>query len=394
MQLHHYTQLYKTYATKDLELLLHSAPYFGAGHIVLAKKYYTEKNIAFNEQLKLASLYTADRKVLYSFIHQPIVNMVTVANEAALIIEEVTPIVTEVETPEPAVVIDNSAMHTLAQSILNADDAILNTTKANAQLAQLVDNVLLNDTTITPNNTAESIVITQNIEPTTIEKNAVPIVELEILIIEPAVTTVEVTDVVDDIDERIENTTIAVEEEIIIPTEEIIEVPIITETPVVEIEKITPVKNYKAIHINDTVSFFDWLNIGTTSVIETNSQQVALPIVSENNPEVPEKTFAEKNAEFKKRKKSLIEKFIIDEPRITPGKAKMYSPAEKAKESVVENDDLVSETLVNIYAKQGMYRKAIKSLHKLSEKYPEKSAYFANQILTIKEYLLNNNIKY
>jgi hypothetical protein len=393
MQLHHYTQLYNTYATKDLELLLHSAPYFGAGHIVLAKKYYTEKNIAFNEQLKLASLYTADRKVLYSFIHQPVVNTVAVANEVAIIVDEITPVVTKVETAEPAIIIDNSAMHTLAQSILNADDALLKTTKANAQLAQLVDDVLLNDTTITPNNTAESIVITQHIEPITIAENVVPIVELETLIIEPTVTNVEVTNVV-VIDENIENTTIAVEEELIITTEEIIEVAIVIETPVVEIEKITPEKSYKVIHINDTVSFFDWLNIGTTSVIETNSQQVAPPIVTKNQPEVPEKTFAEKNAEFKKRKKSLIEKFIIDEPRITPGKAKMYSPAEKAKESVVENDDLVSETLVNIYAKQGMYRKAIKSLHKLSEKYPEKSAYFANQILTIKEYLLTNNIKY
>ena len=211
--------------------------------------------------------------------------------------------------------------------------------------------------------------------------------------IEPNAITEEVINVV-SIDESIENTTTVVDEEVIIPTEEITETPILIETPVIEIEKITPKKNYKAIHINDTVSFFDWLNIGTTSVIETNSQQVAPPIVTKNQPEVPEKTFAEKNAEFKKRKKSLIEKFIIDEPRITPGKAKMYSPAEKAKESVVENDDLVSETLVNIYAKQGMYRKAIKSLHKLSEKYPEKSTYFANQILTIKEYLLNNNIKY
>ncbi len=393
MQLHHYTQLYNTYATKDLELLLHSAPYFGAGHIVLAKKYYTEKNIAFNEQLKLASLYTADRKVLYSFIHQPIVNAVAVANEVAIIVEEITPVITEVKAIEPAVVIDNSAMHTLAQSILNADDALLNTTKANAQLAQLVNDVLLNDTTITPNTTPESIVITQNIEPITITENVVPIVELQAPVIAPPVTNVEVTNVV-VIDESIENTTIAVEEELIIPTEEIIEVPIIIETPVVELEKIAPIKNYKAIHINDTVSFFDWLNIGTTSVIETNSQQVAPPIVNETLPEVPEKTFEEKNAEFKKLKKSLIEKFIIDEPRITPGKAKMYSPAEKAKESVVENDDLVSETLVNIYAKQGMYRKAIKSLHKLSEKYPEKSTYFANQILTIKEYLLNNNIKY
>jgi hypothetical protein len=363
MQLHHYTQLYNTYATKDLELLLHSAPYFGAGHIVLAKKYYTEKNIAFNEQLKLASLYTADRKVLYSFIHQPVVNTVAVANEVAIIVDEITPVVTKVETAEPAVVIDSSAMHTLAQSILNADDALLNTTKANAQLAQLVDDVLLNDTTITPNTTTESIVITQNIEPITIAENVVPIVELETLIIEPTVTNVEVTNVV-VIDENIENTTIAVEEELIITTEEIIEVAIVIETPVVEIEKITPEKSYKVIHINDTVSFFDWLNIGTTSVIETNSQQVAPPIVTKNQPEVPEKTFAEKNAEFKKRKKSLIEKFIIDEPRITPGKAKMYSPAEKAKESVVENDDLVSETLVNIYAKQGMYRKAIKSLQK------------------------------
>ncbi|MBC7413016.1 MAG: hypothetical protein H7331_11265 [Bacteroidia bacterium] len=391
MQPHHYTQLYNTYATKDLELLLHSAPYFGAGHIVLAKKYYNEKNIAFNEQLKLASLYTADRKVLYSFIHQPIINKVAVANEIVAIENEYKPIITETKTLQPTVVIDNSAMYTLAQSILNADDAIINTNKANAQLAQLVDDVLLNDVTNIINTTPESIVITQNIEPLSIEGNIVPIIDTDIQIIETILVTTNFDNVI-VIDESITKTIVA--EKVIVLTEEVIVIPIVIETPIVEIEKITPNKNYKLIHINDTISFFDWLNIGTTSVIETNSQQVTPAIATENKPELAEKTFAEKNAEFKKRKKTLIEKFIIDEPRITPGKAKMYSPAEKAKESVAENDDLVSETLVSIYTKQGMYRKAIKSLHKLSEKYPEKSTYFANQILTIKEYLLNNNIKY
>ena len=51
-----------------------------------------------------------------------------------------------------------------------------------------------------------------------------------------------------------------------------------------------------------------------------------------------------------------------------------------ARLSVKENDDLVTETLANIYAQQGNTDKAISAYEKLALKYPEKRIYFANLI--------------
>jgi tetratricopeptide (TPR) repeat protein len=55
-----------------------------------------------------------------------------------------------------------------------------------------------------------------------------------------------------------------------------------------------------------------------------------------------------------------------------------------AKQSVEEDEDLVTETLANIYYKQGHYKKAIRIYEKLCLIYPHKMAYFASLIQKIK----------
>jgi len=54
-----------------------------------------------------------------------------------------------------------------------------------------------------------------------------------------------------------------------------------------------------------------------------------------------------------------------------------------------EPEEPITETLANIYAQQGYYKKAIGIFEKLSLKYPEKSTYFAGRIEKIKS-LMNN----
>lgn len=88
-----------------------------------------------------------------------------------------------------------------------------------------------------------------------------------------------------------------------------------------------------------------------------------------------------KNPEHQSR---IIDRFIEEEPRITPIKATIYNPVNMARKSTVQPDDVVTETLAMIYAQQGNFEKAISFYEKLSLKFPEKSVYFATLIQDLK----------
>ncbi len=78
-----------------------------------------------------------------------------------------------------------------------------------------------------------------------------------------------------------------------------------------------------------------------------------------------------------KTKEEILDEFIKNQPSITRPKATFFNPLDVAKESVVDQESIVSETLATIYYDQGHLQKAIKIYQKLSLKYPEKSSYFA-----------------
>ncbi|HNY02745.1 MAG TPA: hypothetical protein PKG48_09170, partial [Bacteroidales bacterium] len=79
-------------------------------------------------------------------------------------------------------------------------------------------------------------------------------------------------------------------------------------------------------------------------------------------------------------KMALIDRFILEEPRISKPKATFFSPADSAIRSSLDEEEIVSETLAQLYAKQGNIQKAIHIYEKLSLINQEKSRYFAAQI--------------
>lgn len=101
-----------------------------------------------------------------------------------------------------------------------------------------------------------------------------------------------------------------------------------------------------------------------------------------NDPVPP---LVDKTLDPEEKKQSLIDQFIEKDPKITPGKAELFSTENLAKMSVVEDESFVTETMAQIYAKQGAWRKAKKAYEMLSLKFPEKSIYFANQIKKLQE---------
>lgn len=107
---------------------------------------------------------------------------------------------------------------------------------------------------------------------------------------------------------------------------------------------------------NETHSFNQWLQLS-----------VKKPIVREE--------VSERKAEDKA---SIIDRFIKNNPKITPAKKGVDIDISIAKNK--EDSSLMTETLARVYLEQKKYDSAIKAYKILSLKYPEKSGFFADQI--------------
>ncbi len=80
----------------------------------------------------------------------------------------------------------------------------------------------------------------------------------------------------------------------------------------------------------------------------------------------------------------LIDKFLKEDPRIQVKKDLPEKQEDLSAKSTTDDSLLVSETLATVYLKQGKKDKALIIFEKLCLKYPEKSSYFAEKILTLK----------
>ena len=82
--------------------------------------------------------------------------------------------------------------------------------------------------------------------------------------------------------------------------------------------------------------------------------------------------------------KQLIDNFIDKKISISkPKKTTFFNSIDVAKESLIENESLITPTLAMVYLEQGHYDKAILAYKKLCLKYPEKNSFFADQIKLI-----------
>jgi hypothetical protein len=110
---------------------------------------------------------------------------------------------------------------------------------------------------------------------------------------------------------------------------------------------------------SETFSFNQWLQLSTKT-----------PIIRE-----------ETATDEAHKKKSIIEKFIENNPKIAP-----LSKDKNLSVLVTQNkqdSSLMTETLAKVYLEQKKYENAIQAYRILSLKYPEKSGFFADQIKRI-----------
>ena len=112
-------------------------------------------------------------------------------------------------------------------------------------------------------------------------------------------------------------------------------------------------------------------------------------IIENKIAELEKKKKASKKTEKKLSKAEIIDKFIAENPSISRPKQEFFNPISAAQESVIDQENIVSETLAMIYEKQGYFEKAISIYEKLKLKHPEKSITFAVRINELKNKLNN-----
>ena len=124
-------------------------------------------------------------------------------------------------------------------------------------------------------------------------------------------------------------------------------------------------------------SFQEWLQLSKFQPIIREEK-----VVEQENPS---------EVDFEKqKKKELIDKFIETSPKITPIKHDTVPPSIIFEPSNTDNSSLMTETLARVYLEQKKYQKAIQAYQILILKYPEKSSFFADRILDIKNLQQNN----
>lgn len=168
------------------------------------------------------------------------------------------------------------------------------------------------------------------------------------------------------------------------------------ETPttslVEEIEEKLEIGKPLAFEAEEKYSFQEWLKLSKQQPILRNLDTKNEGTQLEN--EEKEEIITEEEKKFQKsleKKQALIDKFIETNPKIIPTKKATACPI-NIELSVQENNSLMTETLAKIYLEQKKYQKAIQAYEILILKYPEKSSFFANQIIDIKALQQHNSL--
>lgn len=127
-------------------------------------------------------------------------------------------------------------------------------------------------------------------------------------------------------------------------------------------------------------SFAEWLQLTSPKTIQRNKEE------SHTTSDKEEIQFTLEEEILKKKKFELIDKFIEDNPKITPiAKEDKYHKIDIKSSIELDKKELMTETLAKVYLEQKKYKKAIQSYKILSLKYPEKSGFFADRIRAVEK---------
>jgi hypothetical protein len=327
----------------ELEVLINEYPFFESAHLLYTKGLHEQNAINYSKQLRKTAIVANSRAVLYELIHQKVNRVVEVAEEVSIktnitetIVEQ---IITEKEAPKE-IVIPEVPISTSPITITNNDIKVIYVNTVSSSVNAVEKEIPRLESV---NN---DIAILKDIEN-----------ETEAPIEEPTVEAFNEEKLNTQIQSEINRGII----------QSYVETDII-KTP--ELNKEEP---------KEPISFTDWLN----RVKKESGTIQKTEVKTEKEPEVLPKT--DKKPSFFEQNKGIIDKIIESDPgRIKLGNQKFFTPNIDAKQSLLENEHLVTETLAKIYALQGNNSKAIRAYEILSLKFPQKSVYFTTLIEKLK----------
>jgi len=318
----------------ELEMLVNEYPFFESAHLLYTKGLHKYQAINYSKQLRKTAIVVNSRSVLYELLHR---------TEPSLVNED-----EKVELPEVDLAENKQIIPIENKREIGAVSITNNEIKA----------VYINAVPNTNNTSEKSPVLTEQAND---ELNIIKSIENE--------TEVPVNEF--DIDKLNKN----IEQEI---SKGIIQSYI--ETDVLK----TPELN--KVEVSEPSSFTDWLKKLQKENHTFQTNVTTAPSEARKSKEnEPIKVEIDKKTSLSTQNKQIIDKIIEFDPgRIKLGTNKFFTPALDAKQSLLENEHLVTETLAKIYALQGNIPKAIRAYEILSLKFPQKSVYFASLIQKLK----------
>jgi heat shock protein HspQ len=329
----------------ELEQLLTAYPFCQTFHLLYTKNLYQQKNIRYNQQLKVAAAVAGDRTRLKYYIEDlnSTFDSINEASDVPAEINAVSDNVVEVKTvevslqTEPSIVVPEKEV--IAEEVAIVVPPVFTSIAAPAELSReekkkaiiaLINKKFAERNTISEDLPAEKVT----------EGN---------ISAAPMAVSPEIINSISDQEFQEEKETIALVDEISLDS-----------TP----KKEAPFDHYSI--ENENLDYLEGFS-GTDN----------LQPEEEKRP-VPEKKEVIPSGD-------LIEKFLRDAPRMPRPKKEFYNPVNLAARSIEENEDFYTETYASICLKQGNASKAIKIYEKLSLRNPEKSSYFAGLIEKIKK---------
>ena len=366
--------------TAVLEKIVQEFPYFQSARALYLKGLYNQNSFKYNYVLKVTAAHTADRSILFDFITSDTFISVhkDLLDQKLSEIASIT--VTESEVVEPRLEIREN---TVEQSILSS-------IKEAGQDAAVSDPSGIEPEDEVPAeraNEVEPIVETLEVpETTSVESEPETVTESNVNL-QTSQTPIEEFEIEVPAEIVFERVPQKVSEEIASPE------PDPKDALVQQIEQAEEnLEIGKPLEFSkqETHSFQEWLQLSKFKPIDRSEQQTTASNSEQPTPTESSEEISEPDLE-KQKKNELIDRFIETSPKIPPVKHDApLSPSAIVEPSMADNTYLMTETLARVYLEQKKYNKAIQAYQILILKYPEKSSFFADRILDIKNLQQNN----